>query len=192
MSRVALTSLGAVAGGAVTMTAPVYSSSQVIQTIYARTNARSSYAAAVSGNGTTVTDLNLTITPKSATSILIMQWMINGEATPSSWDMVYLIHQNGALITATGYEGYNSQAGNQRWSGVAAGMYDVDSDSTMANIFIQYAIPSRSMASQTYAPAVRAASATAQTFFLNRPVGSAGQDNYEATVSSGVIWEVAQ
>ncbi len=189
---VSLTSLGAVSGGAVTMTSPVYSTDQVIQTVYARTSARNSYAAAISGNGTTITDLNLVITPRSATSLLIVQWMINGEATPSSWDMVYLIHQNGALVTASGYEGYNNQAGNQRWSGIAAGMYDVDSDSTMANIFVQYAIPSGSMTSQTFAPAVRSANGTAQTFYLNRPVGSAGQDSYEATVSSGVIWEVAQ
>lgn len=189
---VSLTSLGAVSGGAVTMTSPVYSLDQVIQTVYARTSARNSYAAATSGNGTTITDLNLVITPRSATSLLIVQWMINGEATPSSWDMVYLIHQNGALVTASGYEGYNNQAGNQRWSGIAAGMYDVDSDSTMANIFVQYAIPSGSMTSQTFAPAVRSANGTAQTFYLNRPVGSAGQDSYEATVSSGVIWEVAQ
>lgn len=189
---VSLTSLGAVSGGAVTMTSPVYSPDQVIQTVYARTSARNSYAAATSGNGTTITDLNLVITPRSATSLLIVQWMINGEATPASWDMVYLIHQNGALVTASGYEGYNNQAGNQRWSGIAAGMYDVDSDSTMANIFVQYAIPSGSIASQTFAPAVRSAIGTAQTFYLNRPVGSAGQDSYEATVSSGVIWEVAQ
>jgi hypothetical protein len=173
------------------MTSPVYSPDQVIQTVYARTSARNTYAAAASGNGTTITDLNLVITPRSASSLLIMQWMINGEASTGSWDMVYLIHQNGVLITTTGFEGYNSQAGNQRWSGVAAGMYDVDSDSTMANIFIQYAIPSRSMASQTFAPAVRSANATARTFYLNRTVGSAGQDSYEATVSSGVIWEIA-
>jgi hypothetical protein len=191
MSRVALTSLGSVAGGAVTMSSPVYSPGSVVQTIYARSSARNSYAAAVSGNGTTITDLNLTITPRLATSMLIMQWMINGEAFTGSWDMVYLVHQNGALITAPGFEGYNSQAGNQRWSGVAAGMYDVDNDSTMANIFVQYAIPSRSMTSQTFAPAVRSANATARTFFLNRPAGSAGQDSYEVAVSSGVIWEVA-
>lgn len=192
MSRVALTSLGAVAGGAVTMTSPVYSPDQVIQTVYARTSARNSYASAASGNGTTITDLNLTITPRSATSILIMQWMINGEASSASWNMVYLIHQNGALITTAGYEGYNNQAGNQRWSGVAAGMYDNNSDSTMANMIIQYAILTGSINTQTFAPAVRSSNATAQTFFLNRTVGSAGQDNYEAAVSSGVIWEVAQ
>lgn len=188
---VSLTSLGSVAGGAVTMTSPVYSTDQVIQTVYARTSARNSYAAAVSGNGTTITDLNLTITPRSATSLLIVQWMINGEASVASWDMVYLVHRDGVLITTPGFEGYNSQGGNQRWSGMASGMYDVDSDSTMANIFLQYAIPSGSMTSQTFAPAVRSSNGTAKTFFLNRTVASAGQDSYEATVSSGVIWEVA-
>jgi hypothetical protein len=173
------------------MTSPVYSPDQVIQTVYARTSARNTYAAAASGNGTTITDLNLTITPRSASSLLVIQWMINGEASSGSWDMVYLIHQDGALITTPGYEGYNNQSGNQRWSGVAAGMYDNNSDSTMANMILQYAIPARSITSQTFAPAVRSSNATARTFFLNRTVGSTGQDSYEVAVSSGTIWEIA-
>jgi hypothetical protein len=192
MSRVAVTSLGAVAGGAISAASPIYSPDMVVQTVYARTSARNTYAAAVSGNGTTITDLNLTIVPRFATSMLIMQWMINSEASSGSWNTVFLIHQNGLLITQAGYEGYNNQAGNQRWSGVAAGMYDNNSSSTMSNIVIQYAIPAASVTSRVYAPAVRSSDSTAKTFYLNRTVDSAGGDTLEATVSSGVIWEVAQ
>jgi hypothetical protein len=117
--------------------------------------------------------------------------MINAEWNVA-WDNVFVIHRNGALITTSGFQGFNQFGGNARWSGVAAGMYDNNSDSTMANYFLQYAIPAVSITSQTFAPAVRSASATNYTFFLNRCVGSAGQDNYEVAVSSGVIWEVAQ
>lgn len=192
MSRVAVTSLGSVAGGAIAATSPIYSPDMIVQTVYARTSARNTYAAAISGNGTTITDLNLTITPQFATSMLIMQWMINSEASSGSWNTVFLVHQDGALITQAGYEGYNAFGGNQRWSGVAAGMYDNNSSSTMSNIIIQYAIPAASATSRVFAPAVRSSDGTAKTFYLNRTVDSAGADNYEVAVSSGVIWEVAQ
>lgn len=194
MSRITVNSLAAPLGGAVSMASgtSLHSTGMVVQTVYVRSSARSSYAAAITGNGTTMTDLNLVITPKFASSQLVMQWMINGEASVSSWDTVFLIHKNGALITDSGVEGYNNQAGNQRWSGVASGMYDNNSDSTMANMFIQYAIPAGSAVAQTFAPAVRASNGTARTFFLNRTVASTGQDSYEVAVSSGVIWEVAQ
>jgi hypothetical protein len=193
MSRVSLTGLSNTSGGAVALAPGVslHSPGMVVQTVYARTNARTSYSSPNSGNGVTVTDLNLTITPKFATSLLIMQWMINAEWNVA-WDNVFVIHRNGVLITTAPFQGYNQFGGNARWSGVAAGMYDNNSDSTMANYFLQYAIPAVSITQQTFAPAVRSASATNYTFFLNRCVGSTGQDNYEVAVSSGVIWEVAQ
>ena len=192
MSRVSLSSLAASSGGAITVNNNLFSPGMVVQTIYTRSDARTSYSAAATGNGTTMTDLNLIITPKFATSMLIMQWMINGEASASFWDVSFLIHKNGSLITQAGYEGYNVQAGNNRWSGVATGMYDTNNDSTMANMFIQYGIIAGSITSQTFAPAVRSSNATAKNFLLNRCAGSTGADNYEVAVSSGVIYEVVQ
>jgi len=193
MSRTSLTGLSGVSGGAVALASGVslHAPGAVVQTIYARTSARTAYSSPNSGNGVTVTDLNLTITPKFATSMLIMQWMINAE-WDVAWDNVFVIHRNGALITTAPYQGYNQFGGNARWSGVAAGMYDNNSASTMANYFLQYAMPAVSVAQQTFAPAVRSASATNYTFFLNRCVGSTGADNFEVAVSSGIIYEVAQ
>jgi hypothetical protein len=161
----------------------------IVQVKYYRTDARNTYTAANSGNGTTITDLNLTITPKYSNSIILMQWMINCEF---HHDNVFLLHKDGALITTSSYEGYNNVAGNNRWSGVASGQYDNDNNSTMYNIFLQYAIPASSTASATYSPAVRASQATAYTFYLNRTQGSAGSDSYEVTISTGTIWEIAQ
>ena len=47
-----------------------------------------------------------------------------------------------------------------------------------------------STASRTYAPAVRGSGGTAYTFALNRTLGSIGADNFENTVSTGIIYEV--
>jgi hypothetical protein len=193
MSAVSLTGLSPESGDAVSLAsgALLHSPGLVVQTVYARTNARTTYSSPNSGNGVTVTDLNLTITPKFATSMLIMQWMINAEWI-TAWDNVFVIHRNGALITTAPFQGYNQFGGNSRWSGVAAGMYDNNNDSTMANYFLQYAMPADTVTEQTFAPAVRSASGTNYTFYLNRCVASTGADNYEVAVSSGIIYEVAQ
>ena len=195
MSRVTLSGLANPAGtGAVTVAAghSVYQPGMIVQTVYARTDARTTYASANSGNGTTVTDLNLTITPKFQSSLLLMTWMINCEFGTAAWDNVWLIHKGGALITTTGYTGYNSQAGNLRWSGFVGGQYDNNAASTVENYRIQYFIPALTATSQTFAPAVRSASGTAHTLYLNRTVSSAGADDFEVTISTGIIQEIAQ
>ena len=195
MSRVTLSGLANPAGtGAVTLAAghSIHQPGMIVQTVFARTDARTTYAAAISGNGTTVTDLNLTITPKFASSLLLMTWMINCEFTTAAWQCVWLIHRDGALITEAGYQGYNNQAGNSRWSGFVGGQYDNNASTTPENYGIQYFIPAGAAVSQTFAPAVRSATGTAHTLYLNRTVSGAGQDDYEVMISTGTIMEIAQ
>ena len=167
----------------------LYAPGSVVQVQKVRTEARNTYSAATSGNGTTVTDLNLTITPKFSNSLLVAQWMFNGEL---NHDAVILIHKDGSLITTTNETGYNATAGNSRWSGFSFSPYDTDVASTPQNMFIQYFATAGSASSMTFAPAVRSSNGTGQTFYLNRTVGSAGQDSYEVSVSTGMIWEIAQ
>ena len=160
---------------------------QVIQTVIIRSNTKASYASTTSGNGTEVTPLALTITPQYADSLLLMQWNINGEYY---WNNLFVVHKNGNLIANTGYEGYNSEAGNQAWSGIANGHYDNSYSSTPENFCIIYAIPADTTEEQTFTPAVRGAAATA--FLLNRTQSSTGADSNENTVSSGIIMEIRQ
>lgn len=186
---VSLDSIGAPSGGAITASSDVYSPGMVIQTVTVRTDARNTYSVANSGDGQPVGDLNLYITPKYSSSLLIMQWMINGE---SHYDTSWLIHKEGFLITTPGYEGYNSQGGNNRWSGVLISKYDNNYNSTPSNLFLQFAYPAVDTSFQKFAPAVRSSSSGTTTFYLNRTLASAGADEYENSVSSGIIWEVAQ
>lgn len=163
-------------------------SGNIIQVVYARTDARSTYASIASGDGTTITDLNITITPTNANNRLICQWMINFEANENN---VILIHRGGALITTVGEEGRNNVS-NNRWVGYSASRYDMNDDSTPDNMFVMYSQIAGSTASRTYAPAVRSSGPLAYTFYLNRTVASTdgGQDNYERMVSTAVIYEV--
>jgi hypothetical protein len=193
MSRLTLSSIGGKSSNGnlisivpgTTFTSPGF----VVQTIYNRSDAISTYTSAVGGNGNTITDLNLTIAPKFANSLLVMTWQISGEM---HWDNVFLIHRDGSLVTDSGYEGYNRVIGNVGWSGIAAGVYDNDTSSTASSWTLQYAIPAGSVATRTYAPAVRSSSTTTYTFILNRTITGPDADGLEVEVSSGVIMEVAQ
>lgn len=167
----------------------LYAPGMIAQVKWVRTDTRTTYASNNSGNGTTVTALNLTITPKFANSMLLMQWMINGELHQ---DNVFLIHKDGSLVTTSGYEGYNSSAGNNRYSGVMSAFYDQNEDSTPSNWFLQYMIPATSATSATYAPAVRGSGGSNYTFHLNRTQSGTLGDNHESMISTGTIWEIMQ
>lgn len=194
MSRVALSSLVNPAGtGAVSVASghKLYQPGTIVQTVWVRSDTQTTYSSAASGNGTAVAAINTTIVPKFSTSILMISWMVNGEFSGAAWDNVFVIQKDGSLITTAGYEGYNSLGGNNRWSGFVAGTYDNDAASTPENYRIQYWIPAGSTSSQTFSVAVRSASATAYTFYLNRTVG-APTASYEVMISTGMIQEIAQ
>lgn len=161
----------------------------VVQVQTIRSDARVTFASNNSGNGTTITQLNLSITPKSANSKLIMQWMVNGEIGN---DHSFVLHKDGALITTAGETGYNSEAGNVRWSGIVTTAYDIDNSTTPSNYFIQYDCIAGSTAPMVFAPAVRSAGPSNSTFFLNRTIETTGADAREAMISNGVIMEIAQ
>ena len=161
-------------------------SGSIIQTVYVRSDTRTSYASNNSGDGTTISPLGLTITPTNANNRIICQWMINGELHQ---DNVFLIHRDGALITTAGEEGRNSVS-NNRWSGYASAFYDQNESSTPSNWVIMYSQIAGSTASRTYAPAVRGSGASSYTFYLNRTVSGDGADNNENMVSTGVLYEV--
>jgi len=165
-------------------------SGNIIQVVYARTDARTTYATNINTDGTTITDLNISITPTNANNRLICQWMINCETNVNT---VTLIHRDGALITTVGEEGRNNIS-NNRWVGYnnfvpSTGVSD--NNSTMVNNFLMYSQIAGSTASRTYAPAVRNSGTNiGYIFSLNRPLGSTGADNFENTVSTAVIYEV--
>lgn len=171
----------------ISSTTNLYLPGSCVQIATVRSDNRTTYSAPSSGGGTTITDLNLTITPKNAKSMLLITWMISGEANNN---LNFLIHRGGALITDSGYEGFNNQVGNiSIQAGYTTATYDGDDSSTPSTYYIRYLIPAGNTSSRTYAPAVRA-SAGATTFYLNRPMGSVGGENYENGISNGIIMEI--
>lgn len=161
----------------------------IVQCVTRRTDVRSTWSSPNSGNGTTVSDLTLTITPRFANSLLLIQWNINYELHQ---DNVWLIHRDGSLLTDSGYTGYNSSIGNIRSSGVSASDYDQNEDSTPQSRLIQFFIPSGSLTQRSYSPAVRSSSTGNYTMYLNRTVTGSTGDAHESMISTGVIWEIMQ
>ena len=169
----------------------LYSPGSIIQCFYVRSDQRTVYTGQTTGDGTTIGDLSMTIKPKRANSMLLMKWMINGEVHQ---DVVFLVHRNGSLIFDGGYESFNRESGNERWSGLVSAEYETspDYDSTPNNFMIRYWIPAINTDVRTYAPAVRSSTTTAYTLHLNRTQGSLGANDRETTFSTGVIMEIAQ
>jgi len=173
-----------------TTNAPILKASgNVVQVARVRSNSRTTVAANNVGTGTTITQLNLTLTPRSSTNRIICQWHIMGEA---SYNNCLLIHRDGSLITTAGEEGYNNVSGNVRWSGFTPTVYDTvdNNDSTAHHYSIQYSQIAGTVGITTWAPAVKSSAATNHTFYLNRCYGSTGANDYETGVSFGVIYEV--
>lgn len=123
------------------------------------------YSAANTGNGTTINDLKLVVSPRNANNILIMEWMMTAEIVQ---DAVFLIHRDGSLVTTSGEQGYNNVSGNVRYSGICAGWYDNNNDSTPSNYRITYQCIAGTTNSIEFAIAVRSSNSTSRTFYLNR------------------------
>jgi len=165
---------------------PMTPEGSVVQTVLLRSDSRTTYSSATSGDGTTVSELNLTITPTYANSHVWCSWLIFGEFHQ---DNVFLVHKNGSLQS----DGYNTSIGNIRSSGVMSAFYDQDQNSTPSNWRLHYVDTSLgSTDTRTYAPAVRGSGATAYTFAFNRTLNGATSNNYETGVSFGWAVEIAR
>jgi hypothetical protein len=156
----------------------------IVNTVYVQTRTQASYSAPVSGNGTAIALVNLTITPKKAGNKIILKWMLHNEA---GYNSVYTITRNGTpLAGATNVSG----ATGNRWSGIVTNNYDNNTSSTPVVDTIYFVDNSSLATATTYSICIRSSNGTANTYYLNRPYSSAGADNYEAGVSTGVAHEV--
>jgi hypothetical protein len=150
-----------------------------------RVDTLATYTGGASGNGTEITLLNQTITPKRTESKLLIYWEVQGEA---HWDGTFVIWKNGTLMS----NGYNTSVGNQRWSGYSTFPYDPDFSTTPQRMILTFIDTPNTISPVTYSIAYRSSNGNTQTFQLNRPIASAGTDGHEVAVSMGYIMEIAQ
>jgi hypothetical protein len=110
-------------------------------------------------------------------------WRIEYEA---HHDAVFRIYRDSTLI------GYNTVSGDERWSGVTAITYDTNLSSTLEQSMITWIDSPNTTSTVTYKVYMKSASGSSRTFYLNRPITSAGGDDYENGVSQKTAMEIAQ
>jgi len=159
----------------------------VVQVVTVRYDTQSVLSIPASTTPTILTGLNLTITPKYSTSLLLMQWHIHGEGNENT---CFVICKGGALITTTPV-GYNSVSGNVGGSCISNGVYDQNTDSTPFTFPVNYSATAGATTAMTFAPGVR--NGAAASFSVNRALSYTPSTGYyyEAGVSSGWIMEIA-
>lgn len=156
---------------------------KVVQTVYVRSDVRTTYTALNSGNGTQITQMNLTITPTRADSTIWLRWTMFYEM---HHDCGFVVHRDSNLI------GYNTSRGNVRFSNILTPHYDNDYASTPQNDTINWFDRPNTTSAVTYQLAVRSSSGTSYTFALNRSVSNAGADSgHEVGVSWGFAREIS-
>ena len=155
----------------------------VVQHAVVQTRTQNTYSAPISGNGTEITPLNLSITPRKAGNRMLLEWHINGECHQ---DVVYLVLRNGVPLTDA------TDASNNRWAGVVAGLHDNNHASTPGTQIVRIIDNNTLATASTYSVTVRASTGTAQTLYLNRTIGSAGSDSNETSLSTATAMEIHQ
>jgi len=155
---------------------------KVVQTVYVRSDLRTTYSAPNTGNGTAITPLRLTIVPRRSDSWIWLRWTLFYEM---HHDSVFLVQQAGNLI------GFNTYRGNVRHSGILTPLYDNDYSTTPQNSTINWFVRAGSTASRFYDLAVRSSSSGNYTLALNRTLNSAGTDGQEVGVSFGFAREIS-
>ena len=179
---VTLGGLAPASGTELTITNRLIQQGTVIQNVQASSSVRTTYTAAASGDGTAITQLDLTITPVRSDSVIWLRWTVFYEM---HHDTGFVVHRDGTLI------GYNTYRGNVKWSNILTPFYDNDYSTTPNVSTINWFDPAGSTAARTYSLAVRSSSATAYTFALNRSLSSAGADGQEVGHSWGWAREIA-
>lgn len=137
---------------------------------------------------TILSALNISITPKFASSLLMVEWVLSYEA---DYNATFRVFRDNNLISNSGYQGYNNTDGN-RWSGVAPLLYDGDVASTPNSQLIRHYVPAYSTSATTLQLGVIQSAGASGTIHLNRSFASSGADNYENGICTAMIWEIAQ
>ncbi|MBT9170378.1 MAG: hypothetical protein DDT18_00719 [Actinobacteria bacterium] len=153
----------------------------IANVVTVQTRGQGLFAAPISGNGTAITPLNLTITPKRAGNRIILEWIVNGEG---HWDVAYIVTRNDILLADT------TNAANDRWACIVTQPYDTEVNSTPDNAVVKTIDMNSLGVLSTYRLHVRSSGPTAHTLFLNRTAGSFSIDSHETCLSTGIAAEI--
>jgi hypothetical protein len=157
----------------------IVNAGQILQTVSMRYDTRSTWS--VPTTPIIVSDMNISITPKFSTSKIFVMYSVSYEIAENN---VWRLGRNGTEIVR------NTLDANP-WSGWGMVQYDSDNNSTPFTNTYWYIDTPGTTALTTYNLMIVSANGGAQTLYMNRTIGSAGQDFYEAAVSFAMLQEIA-
>jgi hypothetical protein len=163
--------------------APLYAPGVPVQIVSKVYKKQASYGSTSSYRN--IKELDISIKPKFANSKILLHWMINGELHQ---DNVIRVARDGSYII----HGYNETQGLNRWSGIAAAMYDQNEASTPHNFCIDTYDEPGGTNTYNYQIYIGSSSTTSYPAYINRTYDSAGANAYEAGICFMSATEIAQ
>jgi hypothetical protein len=157
----------------------------VIQTIHKNVETVTTVATSASVEAE-ITDMFLEITPKYASSKILILMDVTSEA--STHNFVFRLKRGATAI------GTNSTVPLQFWVGWKSNNYDSNDDSTPQSMLMSYMDSPNTTSAVTYKLTYIPSAGNNMTFYLNRAVSGAivGQSGYEIATSSITLMEIAQ
>jgi len=124
-----------------------------------------------------VTNFNVTITPKSSSSIIKLEANLMYESANTAWNTMWFFFRNDTKLGATGSTG-------GRTAGISSGIesYPNDDNSTPEQAFVTYFDTPNTTSAITYKLGVISAEGTS-SYFINRTVGDGEGAGNERGVS---------
>ncbi len=167
----------------------------VLQTIVRRYDGRPGYSGPTNATngGTQIGELRLTITPTYSNSLIVCEWWIHGESNSHDAGWHVMRDSSGNVNNPGGeYAGFNTDTGQNNHSFISSEFHDNDTGSTPTCSMITYYDRPGNTSTHFYDPVYGSSDGGTRTFFINRTVGSGGQNNHENGVSFGRITEIKQ
>lgn len=93
-----------------------------------------------------ITPLNITVTPKKAGNMVILEWVIHGEVYN---DNMFIVKRNGIILPDA------TNGANNRWAGITTPDYESNEDSTPMTKTIKIADMNSLSTASTYALYIR-------------------------------------
>ena len=163
----------------------------IIQHKILRYDSFTSVATGTSNDGVEITPLRISITPKFRNSMILCMFQVFGEGLVTH-NYIMRVFKNGSTITGN-YPGFNREAGNVAWSGIAMSLpFEENYASTPHQVIFYYHDFPNTTDPVVYGPGIKESGNVNYTYFINRPATSAGAVNNENGVSFSMVWEIMQ
>jgi hypothetical protein len=163
----------------------------VVQCRVVRYDVRTTVTTGTANDGVEIIGMRVSITPKFKNSMILCMFQVFGEGADTH-DYIMRVFKNG-VNPAGAYPGYNAEAGNTAWSGMAMSLpFESNYGSTPHQAVYYYHDFPNTINPVIYAPGVKDTANTSRVYYINRTVGSLGAANSENGTSFSIAWEIAQ